>query len=367
MLKQNYGDKKLWKIHFYYLLQFFKDKRYIKHKGMPVFIIFRPFLIHCSVQMIEYWNQLAINNGFPGIYFVGWGMPETEVPYNANIIDAFQCPCKESNKPILGIRPKNFRDYNNVYDTFLKNPIPHIETELLCGFVDYDNTPRNGKKGRVIFGGNPNLFQYYFEIIYKKSIDNNNPFVFVHAWNEWAEGNYLEPDTINGYKYLYAIKCTKEKHKRYSENNLHKGFIVDTKNTMNFSIIELKHQVTRLKIKSSLLLEWLFLKENKISLKKFFKRYGFASCAIYGCDDLGSLLIQELERTNIIISYIIDNPFVSLKEAKYNLYSPHTKKLPPVDVVVVTIIEDFPKIYNLLKNKIGATIVSLYTVIAECK
>ena len=216
LLRQDYGNRKLWKKHFYYLLPFFKDKRYIKHNGMPVFIIFRPLLMPCSVQMIECWNNLANNNGFSGIYFIGWGMSKTKFPYSANIIDVFQISCEDSTKTVRGKRPKIFRNYKNLYETFFNMPISRVKTELLCGLVGYDNTPRNGENGSVIYGGNPKLFKYYFDRLLKSSIDNYNPFVFIHAWNEWAEGNYLEPDTINGYQYLDAIKYVKKSIQRYS-------------------------------------------------------------------------------------------------------------------------------------------------------
>jgi len=66
-----YGREKEWKAHFEYLLSFFKDERYIKVNGSPVFIIYSHAAIPCLSQMINYWNQLAVEAELPNIYFIG--------------------------------------------------------------------------------------------------------------------------------------------------------------------------------------------------------------------------------------------------------------------------------------------------------
>ena len=74
-------------------------------------------------------------------------------------------------------------------------------------FVDWDNTPRRGKKGFVVDGANPNKFEQYFtKEILKAKNEYKKDMIFVFSWNEWAEGGYLEPDTKNQYGYLEAIK-----------------------------------------------------------------------------------------------------------------------------------------------------------------
>lgn len=70
LIPQNYGEEKEWKEHFDYLLPFFKDDRYIKVDGKPLFVMYRPEIVGCLNQMLDYWNKLAKGSGFEnGFYF----------------------------------------------------------------------------------------------------------------------------------------------------------------------------------------------------------------------------------------------------------------------------------------------------------
>lgn len=71
----------------------------------------------------------------------------------------------------------------------------------------WDNTPRHGMNGHVYTGSTPKKFETYLERLIKKTKEEyHKDMIFVYAWNEWAEGGYLEPDTENGYGYLEAIQ-----------------------------------------------------------------------------------------------------------------------------------------------------------------
>ena len=63
-----------------------------------------------------------------------------------------------------------------------------------------------------MIGCTPFIFQRNFEQLYQKSINSNVPFLFINAWNEWAEGTYLEPDKKNGYRFLESVKNVVNKH-----------------------------------------------------------------------------------------------------------------------------------------------------------
>ena len=72
--------------------------------------------------------------------------------------------------------------------------------------MDWDNTPRN-KNGLVYDGVSVEKFSRYFSALSEKvEREYASDFIFLNAWNEWAEGAYLEPDTRNGLGYLEAIR-----------------------------------------------------------------------------------------------------------------------------------------------------------------
>lgn len=228
LIKQKYGDKCEWERHFKYLLPFFSDKRYIKKDNRPVFIIYKPNDIKNLKDMMKIWNKLAIDNGFCGIFFVAtndkkWrrkgmdGMLMYEPSYTF---------CYEEEKIFdkgfwflrgrdffanVGLEFPKLAKYHTIWKKILKrkskkNVFPGI-------FVDFDSSPRKGKKGTIFIGASPLNFKKYLQRFIKKYADKE--FVFITAWNEWGEGAYIEPDKKYGDRYLKIIKeCLIESDKK---------------------------------------------------------------------------------------------------------------------------------------------------------
>ena len=96
----------------------------------------------------------------------------------------------------------NFNDFHE--DTFIPTIIPN-----------WDTTPRLNTRGWVFNKSTPELFKKHFENTFKfvNEQDNEHKMIFIKSWNEWAEGNYLEPDLEWGKGYLIAVK---EVVKKYS-------------------------------------------------------------------------------------------------------------------------------------------------------
>src|SRR5262249_43961852 len=79
-----------------------------------------------------------------------------------------------------------------------------------CAMVSWDNTPRRGENGIVFINSSPEAFERHLRAAAVGIIDESpdRRLLFVNAWNEWAEGNYLEPDLRFGSAWLEAVRRT---------------------------------------------------------------------------------------------------------------------------------------------------------------
>nr|WP_277873441.1 glycoside hydrolase family 99-like domain-containing protein [Vibrio furnissii] len=98
--------------------------------------------------------------------------------------------------------------YQSVANISTSRDIVYGKTRYLGCFPGWDNTPRKKNKGVVFDDCNPEAFETYLVQQMKKS--PRDSFIFINAWNEWAEGAYLEPDSKHEYSYLKAVKNAKK-------------------------------------------------------------------------------------------------------------------------------------------------------------
>lgn len=209
-----YGSSEDWKTHFYYLLDFFKDDRYIKIDNKPMFGFFHPYKeSHILAKMISLWDDLARQHGFNGILCLGketWRPSNFEYKFRYSPFSPNYLSSSLKNKISYLISKKfnriRFEDYDSHWRTIIAEAEKADEKTFLSGFVDFDDSPRRGNKARIIKGGTPEKFQKYIKELIDISIKQNKEYVFLTAWNEWGEGAYLEPDQYYGDSYLEALK-----------------------------------------------------------------------------------------------------------------------------------------------------------------
>lgn len=214
LLEYILGTEADWEKHFMHLLPYFRDLRYIKQDGKPVMVIF-----HYSTDiqaMCEYWDRLAREHGFAGISIVFRHSITYQLPKDAQYFfyepsaaswDRLHWKIYRRLQRRVGFNtgPHSF-DYDAVWQRLLKTMRRHPERELWpSAFVNYDDTPRRGKKGTIIKGSNSEKFGRYMTELLDTAQQQGKPYVLLTAWNEWSEGAYLEPDTENGYQYLEAV------------------------------------------------------------------------------------------------------------------------------------------------------------------
>ena len=167
--------------------------------------------------MVNYWNELAINCGFDGILCMS-----KDILYPVKLERRMKYTPFQMTTPLLFLeykiksyinKKKNrvaIWDYDKCWKDILTEAKMSNKDTYLCGFVDYDDSPRRGKNARIISGGTPQKFKKYMRELINISMKQNKEYVFLMAWNEWGEGSYLEPDTKQGYGYLDAIKAIME-------------------------------------------------------------------------------------------------------------------------------------------------------------
>lgn len=215
LLEQKYLGEEEDTEHFYFVLKAFRDSRYLRVNNKPLFFIYAP-LDHPDVQsFMRLWQQLARKEGLEGVFFVGalWGSEDLPNFSGTAKIDPFELPEQSKiDKAISLIKqrflgyPRRIVDYDDVVE-YLKNRVLK-ENEFPVITPNWDNTARSGSRGSVITNSTPAKFDLMLRNAIDK-IENRPPderIVFVEAWNEWAEGNYLEPDVKFGRGFLEAIR-----------------------------------------------------------------------------------------------------------------------------------------------------------------
>ena len=351
LLEQKYGDKKEWKEHFDYLITFFKDNRYIYIDNKPIFLIYKPDIIDCISEMLACWNKWAIQKGLEGIYFIG-----------ANTIQRDYLDAVYWHEPQKSWRLMNFEymesvrfmQYDDIWNTLLNSRDEECGKTFYGGFVNYDDTPRKGSIGTVIYNDTPEKFKIYLADLYAKNAVHGNEFVFVNAWNEWGEGMYLEPDKNNRDAYL---KATKEALEEYTGE----AFFYNNKLNKN-ATAELAQKY---KIYWMILDSWLVMREKNICISSYFKNLGIKKIVIYGIGMLGRHLIEALRGTEIEVMYGIDRRSKGIK-VEFPVCSLEDE-LPEADAVIMTVVYNNDEIVKKLKEKVKMPIISLQEIILTWK
>lgn len=227
LAKQEYPGPQDEIAHFKTVLPAFTDDRYICIKGKPLFMIFYPEGLPDPVRFTDHWRELAEKAGLPGLYFLGVmnfsGNP-TEFGFDAATThppgDIFRrFPIRFIDKLSFKLTGLDYRTYQSKrgipkkydYRTYLESvpfDLPFDRNYFPCILPDWDNTPRYGNKGVLLQGSTPQLFGDHLcrAIETISSRDSEERLIFIKSWNEWAEGNYLEPDQITGMAYLEEIR-----------------------------------------------------------------------------------------------------------------------------------------------------------------
>lgn len=361
LAEQDYGDEEDWVKHFKYLLPFFRDDRYVKKDGRPVFIFYSPNDIKPLGEMTDCWRRLAKEAGLNGLYLIGSKLNAPNPYLDAAIIyeprNSINKLNSEGKVQIKnGVRCFTYADvWNGINEAV---PVYGYKT-YFCGVSGYDDTPRRGTSGECLIEASSEIFERQLEALMQKSIDEDNEFLFINAWNEWGEGMYLEPDMMEGYKYLDAVKDAV--NASYSWEKADAGEKVQE--AVKAEISALNGNVQKFKTLFELIDKWLFLEqENKVNFRKYFRDRDIHTVAVYGMASLGKHVLFQLRKEGMAPLFGIDR-YVGQFGDDFKIYRPE-EECPDVDTIIVTAY-DAGGICRQLKDRYKGTVIALENIIDE--
>lgn len=237
---QDYTDKEEWRTHYEYLLPYLKDSRYIRLNGKPLLVIYDADIPEMK-EMLKCWNDWAIQDGInEGITYAYENvMPDISPDFDDSAFD-FDIEYQPQYYRVLSVQKKQYNSLPDKTKRFIENKlklkIPEWFKELFRkdeltrysyddawnwilnmkpvspksipgAFVNVDTTPRRQERGVISMGMNPQkLEKYLIQLVEKAKNEYKRDMIFVYAWNEWAEGAYMEPDERWRYGVLEAFK-----------------------------------------------------------------------------------------------------------------------------------------------------------------
>lgn len=208
--------------HFDYLLRAFRDNRYLLVDGKPMFLIYQPLQLPDPFRFAESWRAMARKAGLKGLYLVGAHSPSGWIPEHSGF-DACVTPKLPGRRPPSVSKRRPLEWLINEYEWRTGKPsvFPYKNLiDILFDHVDikhskfpgivpnWDNSPRSGVNALVLHGSTPELFRLQVRRALELTQDcqGDKRFIFIKSWNEWAEGNHLEPDLKFGLGYLEVLR-----------------------------------------------------------------------------------------------------------------------------------------------------------------
>jgi lipopolysaccharide biosynthesis protein len=238
LIGQNYQEYDA-EQHVAWLSKAFSDTRYIKINGKPLFLIYCADHIPAIREKIITWKNAVILKGYPGLYLcavkshrftlsekeclelgfdalVDFQPNPSDLPKRNNYVSKIIITYMNKLIDLLNmqkfvVKPPTYArfDYSKIVDAVAHKPVSLHKT-FPCVFPNWDNTARKNQDAAIIQNNDAELYaQWLHNALWRvKDHPLEEQIVFVNAWNEWAEGCHLEPDLINGRKFLQATRDT---------------------------------------------------------------------------------------------------------------------------------------------------------------
>lgn len=226
LMEQTYKEEE-YVDHFNDVLPAFRDSRYIKIDNKPVFMIYDPTALPDARKFMEIWQKLAAEHGLSPIYFIGFSsgvnLDETQkilqIGFDAVVTgnnlraetkvrgSLGYMVRKAINRFCFGVMLDKYR-YGDIIENYFTDT-DRMENVFPAVIPGWDRSPRAGRRATIYTGATPELFGRHVkqavDIVSARTSDEHK-IIFLRSWNEWAEGNYIEPDLKFGLGFIEALK-----------------------------------------------------------------------------------------------------------------------------------------------------------------
>ncbi len=195
--------------------KYLKNERYIRINGRPLLIVYRPQILPDPTETAKRWRQYCKEKGVGNLYLIavqtagvtdprliGFDAAVEFPPHGIQILPQIQDQLKIVNPNFRGM----VFDFQQAAASMMKKVLTEY-TVFKTVMTSWDNTARRQNQPLIFHNGTPKIFQSWLTSALEYTLQNapkGGKFVFINAWNEWAEGAHLEPDRKYGYAYLQA-------------------------------------------------------------------------------------------------------------------------------------------------------------------
>lgn len=229
LMRQDYGDEDD-RRHLRHLAGYFADPRYIRVDGKPVFLVYKAFDMADPKRTTDVWRQEASRLGLGELFLCrveshgpDRGDPRplgfdaaVEFAPDVNVFPARIDLPKWGRAARRVLRPRSGYRFNHVYsyDELVERSLGKPAAaypRYRCVTPSWDNSARRAQWATIFRDASPETFERWTYAMALESERNGSEFLFVNAWNEWAEGNHLEPDLRFGHAYLRAHQSARRR------------------------------------------------------------------------------------------------------------------------------------------------------------
>jgi len=240
--RQGYGGEADDTAHFEWLLKAFTDRRYMAVDGKQLFLIYRPADLPDAPKTVALWRQLAESAGLPGLFLVAirtcFDSAETEnwvkrgfdsqLMFQPSFNKIFSDHDRRKLSLSLLRLPRNAGRDDEGEHAAQATPDPEKDVVVAydgawpsmagaaadedncipCVLPQWDNSPRRKRAAFILKDSSPEAYEKWLKLVIGRvrPQEPDHRLVFINAWNEWGEGNHLEPDQKFGRGYLEATR-----------------------------------------------------------------------------------------------------------------------------------------------------------------